>query len=188
MRKLRPDSNQSDLGAEACDRLEEACRTMSYVDAVAWARAELGIATSPASLCRWYQRRQAELTRGRLRRAVKASEDFDAALDARDLDRRAAMALRAAYWEAVQSGDLESITRLGKLVLDYNASDRGAEEFALKQRAQVTKDEQLRLAREKFEASEARLNAARETLKRLDASGGLSAEARAEIEKAMGVL
>jgi len=127
MRKLRPDSNQADLGADACERLAEACRTMGYAAAANWARAELGVETSVASLCRWWQRQASDSLKGRLRQAVRASEDFDAELDGKDLDARAQMALRAVYWEAVQGGDLDAIARLGKLVLDYSGDARAAE-------------------------------------------------------------
>jgi len=58
----------------------------------------------------------------------------------------------------------------------------------IKRRAQGTKEETLRLARQKFESAEARLAAARQTIERLNQSGGLTPEARAEIEKAMGML
>ena len=46
----------------------------------------------------------------------------------------------------------------------FNAAAQKAEELALKGRAQETKDAQLRLAREKFEAAERRENAAKAAL------------------------
>ena len=62
-------------------------------------------------------------------------------------------------------------------------------EIELKQAAQRTRDEQLRLAREKFEAAEKRLAAVQEAVKSAKASGGgLSEEALAKIEQAVGML
>ena len=53
---------------------------------------------------------------------------------------------------------------------------------------QRLKRQALELSRDKFEAAEKRLVATADAVKQLDASGGLSPEARATIEKAMGVL
>lgn len=87
-------------------------------------------------------------------------------------------------------------TKEALAVLRFDLDKRSAEfaaaleqeKLKLKREAEARASGSLRLAREKFEAAEARLNAARDAMARLDASGGLSAEARAEIEKAMGIL
>jgi len=46
----------------------------------------------------------------------------------------------------------------------------------------------LKLQRDRFEAQEARLSATRDAVARLNTSGKLTAEARAEIERAMGIM
>jgi len=87
-------------------------------------------------------------------------------------------------------------TKEALAVLRYDLDKRSAEfaatleqeKLKLKAEAEKRARENLRLAREKFEAAEARLNAARDAMQRLNDSGGLSPEARAEIEKAMGIL
>ena len=62
-------------------------------------------------------------------------------------------------------------------------------EIELKQAAQATRDEQLRLAREKFEDARKRLDAVQAAVKSAKASGGgLSEEALAKIEQAVGML
>lgn len=165
MRKLRPDSNQADLGADACERLLEACRSMGYAAAADWAREHLGIATSVASLCRWWQRQATDQLRGRMRQAVRASEEFDAELDGRDLDARAQMALRAAYWDAVQSADLDAIERLGKLVLAYSGDARAAE-----------RQERLLAAERERDSARSALSAAQARIAELEAA--LSAAGR----------
>ena len=64
-----------------------------------------------------------------------------------------------------------------------------AAELKLKDRAQQTKDETLRLAREKFEAAEKRLAAVQDAVKSAKASGGgLSEETLRKIEEAAGLL
>jgi len=142
----------------------EACRSMGYAKAVTFARDNLKLDTNTASLCRWYRKQSAELTSGRLKAAIKASENFDAELDSRNLDARAANALRAAYWEAVQSADVENIERFGKMVLDYNYAENKAAELELKQQRITQQEEALKLSRDKFEAQERRLAAAQETV------------------------
>ena len=161
MRKLRPDSNQSQLTPEETERLLEACRTMGYREAVEWANANLGVETTTASLCRWYQAQSAGLTSGRLRAALKASEDFDAQLDTANLAAREANALRAAYWDASNSGDIAAMERLGSLILEYVKADRAFTETGLKQRRIAQYEDAARLAREKFEAAERRLSEAK---------------------------
>ena len=83
---------------------------------------------------------------------------------------------------------MKSIYTLGSLVLDYNADARGGSELEIKRKALEVKERKLDLDREKFEAAEARLAAATAAISRLKESGGISEEARKEIEKAMGLL
>jgi len=164
MRKLRPDSNQSKLSPGDTERLMEACRSMGYADAVAWAKLNLKIDTTTASLCRWYRKQSEELTSGQLKAAIKASENFDAELDSRNLDARAANALRTLFWEAVQSRDVDSIERLGKMVFEHNKVEGKATELELKQQRIAQQEDALKLSREKFEAQERRLAAAQEVV------------------------
>lgn len=71
----------------------------------------------------------------------------------------------------------------------FRRTDQRERELKLKAAAQQTKDEQLKLAREKFEAAEKRLAAVQEAVKAARATdGGLSEEALAKIEQAVGML
>jgi hypothetical protein len=89
---------------------------------------------------------------------------------------------------AMRTGDAATASTYTRMALDLAAAQAKRSDLDLKARAQETKDAALRLAREKFEAAEARLAAARKTLETLNQSGGLTPEARAQIEKAMGML
>ena len=188
MRKPRPDSNQTRLTAEDSERLLEACRSMGYRDAATWAKDNLDLKTTPASLCRWYRRQTADLTTGRLRAAIKASEDFDAELDSRNLDARAANALRSMLWEAMQSGEVEAIDRLGKLVLEYVKAEGKAADLDLRRERITQQEETLKLAREKFEAAERRLATVKDELAKARTSGGITPETLKRIEEAAGLL
>lgn len=83
--------------------------------------------------------------------------------------------------------------KVGKEMLDSwcKVTDRllHRQEIKLKTAAQGTKDKQLKLAREKFEAAEKRLKAVQEAVKTAKANGGgLSAETLKTIEEAAGLL
>lgn len=88
---------------------------------------------------------------------------------------------------AMRTGVADDAKKFTGMAMDLGAFQTKMFELELKKRAQQTKDEQLKLAREKFEAAESRLTAARAALARLNTSGGISAEARAEIESAMAM-
>ena len=71
----------------------------------------------------------------------------------------------------------------------FTASAQRARELELKQAAQTTRDEQLKLAREKFEAAEKRIAAVQAAVKSAKASGGgLTPETLKKIEEAAGLL
>lgn len=188
MKKPSPLSRLAALSEEQADQLYELLRAAPYFSAVRHCAKEWGIATSVSGLRRWWKRESERRMKTDLRTAIAASKKFDSDLDGRALDARATNALRAAFWGALANRDTDSIATLGKLVLDYNAGALKASELELKERRIDQQAETTRLAREKFEATEARLNAAADTLKRLEQAGGLTAEGRAEIERAMGLI
>ena len=104
-------------------------------------------------------------------------------------DETVAKGFMALGCDAMSNGGGEA----GKEMLDSwcKVTDRllHRQELNLRSRAQQTKDETLRLAREKFEAAEKRLAAVQEAVKAARANdGGLSEEALAKIEQAVGML
>ena len=88
---------------------------------------------------------------------------------------------------ALRNNAAEAI-KYTQMALDIMAAQTKGVELRIKAEAQRTKESTLKLAREKFEAAEARLQRAADAVKKLNTSGALTAEARAEIEKAMGLL
>jgi hypothetical protein len=89
---------------------------------------------------------------------------------------------------AFRTGDVEAATAYTKLALELADSKNKKTELDLKAAAQSTKDKQLKLAREKFEAAEKRLNAVRDALTDAKAGGGLTEETLKKIEQAAGLL
>ena len=65
---------------------------------------------------------------------------------------------------ALRTGSAKEAQRFVEMAATIADRRQKAEELSLKARAQSTKDEQLKLAREKFEAAERRENAAKAAL------------------------
>lgn len=145
---------------------------------------------SRTSLYRWAARMRALESAHRIEQAVTARDEVDAlAASAGQTDARLIDAYKTMAAEiAMRTGDAATASTYTRMALDLAAAQAKRADLDLKARAQETKDAALRLAREKFEAAEARLAAARKTLETLNQSGGLTPEARAQIEKAMGML
>lgn len=162
--KPSPLAALADITPEQADELFELLRTSAYHTAVKWVDENWHITVSVSGLRRWWSRETKSRARDDLRSAIKMSEQFDKALDARALDERATNAIRAALWQAVTNNDVKSIYTLGSLVLDYNADARGGSELEIKRNALAIKERKLDLDREKFEAAEARLAQAKTTL------------------------
>jgi len=145
---------------------------------------------SRTSLYRWAARMRALESAHRIEQAVTARDEVDAlAASAGQTDARLIDAYKTMAAEiAMRTGDAATASTYTRMALDLAAAQAKRADLDLKARAQETKDAALRLAREKFTAAEARLAAARKTLETLNQSGGLTPEARAQIEKAMGML
>lgn len=100
--------------------------------------------------------------------------------------------IRSIKAEALDAGLVEKDWEKAKMIMDLA---HGIEDAAFKQaeidlrgRAQDTKDEQLKLAREKFEAAERRLAAVQDAVKAAKTGGGLTEETLKKIEEAAGLL
>lgn len=113
--------------------------------------------------------------------AVSAGDEEADALPS-DVDAKTRERVKALKFDLVMS-DLSAQQKLSLL-----ANEVMEDSNAIKREANATKKEALELMRKKFEAAEARITATRDALKKLNQSGGLTPEARAEIEKAMGLL
>lgn len=135
------------------DRLDDAkqhevfemLKGTSYADALPRLRKEYGVRTSEAALSRFVKRRSVVES---LRTSLYVADAFAEDKDVKALDRRSRAAVTTALWEAICNRDNESIVAFGKLALGFSADERAANE--------------LKLAREKFEATEKRLAAAKD--------------------------
>ena len=191
MRNVRTDSWASSLTEEQSWQLYYKSRALRWNEAADWAVKEYGVeAPSRTAFYAWLAHMRGMESAHRLEQAATAAAEAAALAKTQTSDDALIAAYKAMGAElALRTG---SAGEAGKFVQMAGAlADRRlrAEELKLKARAQQTKDEQLKLAREKFEAAEKRLNAVQEAVKSAKASGGgLTPETLRKIEEAAGLL
>ena len=139
MRKPNVQSPLDRLEDAKQHKLYELLKGASYEEALPKVRAEFGVRTTVSSLSRFMKRRAVV---EHLRESVYASD--------KALDKRKRSAVVSAMWEALTAKDTKSIVALGRLLVSMDAGRRD--------------DDALRLAREKFEASERRAAQAKEAI------------------------
>lgn len=90
--------------------------------------------------------------------------------------------------DAAMKGNEEAVSIYSSAARHFRAMVQEEQKLALSERAQATKEDQLRLAREKFEAAERRLAAVQDAVRSAKSKGGLTAETLRKIEEAAGLL
>ncbi|MCK9468153.1 MAG: hypothetical protein M0Q49_01945 [Porticoccaceae bacterium] len=177
MRKARTDSPLAALAPAQQDELFAVLRTMPYGRAAEWVLEQWGIESSPSALARWWKRESRSRLRAQIRRDIDLSTQFDTIADEEVLDERMRKALKDGFFRYVAADDSAAALEFARMALRAN---HGANEAA-----RITHlAEAQRLAREKFEAAEARLGEIKNTVE--DAQ--LSAEEReARIREIFGL-
>lgn len=187
----RTDAWGATLSEEDRWKLYQAHYTHSSWDAVAeWAQAELGIEQPTRSAYYRFRSRMAEReSEHRIEMAITEKTRISREMDQiGEISPELKRAFEQRSLESELRGDHQGAEKWLKLALHLGDAMNSKIELEIKAQAQRRAEDQLSLAREKFEAAENRLQAARDAMKRLDEAGGLTPEARAEIEKAMGIL
>ena len=167
-KKLRSDAWEAPLSAELREKFYFAIEPLDFPEGSALAAKE-PYSLRPTSMQAYYRcqaRARAEIEKAKTRANALAkletaqavaplvrSAAVNAVGDSLMADTLASLAATA----VMQGADKDTITALGSLACGFRAN-------ALKAAAQQTKDEQLKLAREKVEAAERRENAARNAL------------------------
>lgn len=167
-KKLRKDAWEAPLSAELREKFYFAIEPLDFPEGTALAAKEPYSlrATSIQAYYRCQARARAAIEKAKTRAAALAkletaqavaplvrSAAVNAVGDGVMADTLASLAATA----VMQGADKDTVTALGSLACGFRAN-------ALKAAAQQTKDEQLKLAREKFEAAERRENAAKGTI------------------------
>ena len=167
MNGIRSDSWAATLEEEQRWALYYKARGLKWNEAAAWAVKEYGIdSPSRSAFYRFLDAMRSQESAHRLEQAKTA------ALEAAALAKGVALSdaeTEAAYKRmavelALRTGSAKEAQRFVEMATSLADRRLKREEIKLKGRAQETRDEALKLAREKFEAAERRENAAKATL------------------------
>ena len=159
MSKLRTDSWAANLTEEQAWALYYKARGLRWFEVTHWAMQEYG--TEPPSrtaFYAWLGRMRKEESAHRLEQAATAAAEAAALAKTKTSDDALIAAYKAMGAElALRTGSAKEAEKFIQMAATLADKRLKAAELKLKDRAQQTKDETLRLAREKFEAAEKRL-------------------------------
>jgi hypothetical protein len=179
MSKLRTDSWASSLTEEQAWKLYYKSRALRWNEAADWAVKEFGVdAPSRTAFYAWLGRMRAEESAHRLEQAATAAAEAAALAKTKTSDEAQIAAYKAMATElALRTGSAKEAEKFINMAGALADKRLKAAELKLKARAQETKDEQLKLAREKFEfdAAKAAMDKATE-IKSISADDSLAAD------------
>ena len=160
MAKVRTDSWAAGLSEEQSWALYSKARRCQWQEAAAWAVKEFGHEKGPSrtAFYAWMTAMREEEHEHRMGQAAIAAAEA-AALGGRcTKDEALIQAFKALATDvALTTGDAKTASAFVNSAMAIKDRLQKEQELALKSAAQSTKDEQLKLAREKFEAAEKRL-------------------------------
>ena len=163
LEKPRSDSWYADLSDEQLWQLWEVAKREPWFKVKTYAEKELGVERniSHGGFYRWKSWMREQESEHRLYEARVATMEIDELAAKVGLeDEKAIAAYKSLAAEAaLRTGSAKQAAKFIEMATAIQDRILHAKELALKERAQGTKDEQLKLAREKFEAAEKRLAA-----------------------------
>jgi hypothetical protein len=155
----------------------------------AWIAEEFKLAApSRGALYRWASHMRTLEGAHRIEQSIQARAEISALASTAAADAALTNAYKAMAADLALKGNAADAVRYTAMAMAIGEAQRKAAETDLKARAQTTRDQALRLAREKFEAAEARMAAVRDAVGKARASGGLTPETLKKIEEAAGLL
>ena len=137
-----------------------------WYDVAAWAMEEFSLAEIPsrAGMYRFADRMRKLESAHRIESALTARDEAGALVAAKTDDVETINAYKALAQDMALTGDRQAAIEYTQMALSLAAQLTKTREIELKAAAQGTKDAQLRLAREKFEAAEKRLNSVKDAV------------------------
>lgn len=161
-----------------------------WQEAAAWAVKEFDLPRMPSrsSFYDWLKIMRSREHEHRMSEAAIAAAEAAALGKTVTKDEALIAAFKSLATEAALRTDAKTATSFIQSAMAIKDRLQKAEEIDLKAAAQATKDDQLKLAREKFEAAEKRLAAVAEAVKTAKSKGGLTKETLKKIEEAAGLL
>lgn len=162
MKKPRIDSWAAGLTEEQSWTLYYRALRCQWQDAAAWAAKEFGLAKAPSrsAFYDWHKSMRAKEHEHRMHEAALAAAEAAALGRKATKDEAIVQALKALATEAALAADAKTAGSLIQSAMAIKDRLQRADDLALRERAQKTREEDLALAREKFEAAERRLDAA----------------------------
>lgn len=187
--KQRIDSWAASLSIDDQWKIYAKFRIYSWDRVAAWAAQEYNIEPpSRSALYRWRDYMRSKERDHRIENAILAGQQTAAIAATRNIQDPALIdAWKTFATEQALNGNVEDALRYTNMALAIAAQGTKQAELELKAAAQQTKDQQLKLAREKFEAAEGR-DAAKAAITRVNQSGGLTKEGLEEIERAIKMI
>ena len=158
--KPRADSWYAMLSEEQLWQLYSVAKRCPWYETVAHAQKELGLEAkvSRSAYYRWLDWMRGEESERRLAQArIAALEAGELAKTVGLKDETAIAAYKSLAAEFALKSDAKTANRFMQMAMALRDRQLRSREVELKDAAQATKDEQLKLAREKFEAAEKRL-------------------------------
>ena len=165
--KPRADSWYAMLSEEQLWQLYSIAKRCQWFEVVAHAQKEFGLEAkvSRSAYYRWLDWMRGEESERRLAQArIAALEAGDLAKTVGLKDETAIAAYKSLAAEFALKSDAKTANQFMMMAMALRDRQIQAAKLDIDQRAQATKDEQLKLAREKFEAAERRENAAKATV------------------------
>ena len=187
MGKLRTDSWAAGLSEDQQWQIYYKSRALKWNEAAAWAVKEFGLDRQPSrtGFYEWAAHMREEESAHRLGQAATAAAEAAALAKTQAKDDALIGAYKAMAAElALRTGSAKEAQRFVEMAMSLRDRDQKERELKLKTAAQETKDAQLKLAREKFEAAEKRLNAVQGAV---DAPQLTDAERVAKIKSIFGM-
>lgn len=167
MDKIRIDSWAKDLTEEQSWELYYKSRRCHWQEAVKWACKEYELELKPSRTCfyKWLAKMREDEHEHRMFVAAQAAAEAAALGSKVTSDKALINALKSLATEAALETDARTAAALIQSAMSIKDRLQKEEDLKLRTRAQETSEEQLRLAREKFEAAEKRLDAAKGAVK-----------------------
>lgn len=188
----KPRADAWDAGLTDAQRWQayDQFRRARWYEVAEWAQAEFGLARAPGrnALYAWAKRMRAQESAHRIEQAIEAREEIGAMAGTAAASDRLIAAYQSMAAELALKGGTADAVRLTTMAMQLAAQQTAAAELAIKQQRLGQQQDALRLAREKFEAAEAKIAAVRDAVGKARAEGGITPETLKKIEEAAGLL
>jgi hypothetical protein len=160
--KLRADAWDAPLTDAQRWQAYDQMRRARWYEVAEWAQAEFGLARAPGrnALYAWAKRMRSLESAHRIEQAVQAREEIGALAGTAAASDRLIAAYKSMAAELALKGNAADAVKLTTMAMQLAAQQTAAAELAIKKQRLDQQQDALRLAREKFEAAEARLAAA----------------------------